>query len=133
MEDKHVPEVVTSRQKSDFVHGDLVSRGYGSGSLARPHGHRTPTCYLAQHPECVVEVPGSCSCRKGTPGRAAAQKKDRASKLVTADRKAAAPLVVSLSSGRQSVRPQEHLGRQRGRQLRRWYALGRQRQTKQMT
>lgn len=86
MEEKHTPEVFPSRKESDFVDGDLISGGYGSRSLAWPHGQRTPPCYLAQHFECVVEEGlEGCSWWKGTPGRAAgAEEKDRASKLAMA-------------------------------------------------
>lgn len=55
MKEHHIPEVVTSRQKSNLVDSDLVPGGYGGCSLARPHGQRTPPCYLAQHCEGVVK------------------------------------------------------------------------------
>lgn len=71
-EKKHTPEVFPSRQESDFVDSDLIPGGYGSRSLAWPHGQRTPPCYLAQHFECVVEEGSEgWGWWKGTPGRAA--------------------------------------------------------------
>ena len=54
MEEQHTLKVVTLWRESDFVNSDLVPGGYGSGSLAWPHGQRTPTRHLAQHPELVV-------------------------------------------------------------------------------
>lgn len=104
MKKQHTPKVVAPRQKSNFVHGDLIPGRDGGGSLAWPHGQRTPTCYLAQHLGLVVTSSEAIAVGSARQGRAAARGKGPS--LEAGD--GSQPLRPSSSRVTQAANPQEY-------------------------